>query len=360
MGFGSFFKDFAGGLVNNTPFLGDMAQRGWLGPMNESAADHNKRRKERGLPPLAPEQITVANLFSNLSREQQKDLLLNNPSIETPLGSQLYDPTTNTISLTESDFTRDQRLRQQALAENLSNQLADSNLTSVDPSSIFNEGAELFAPEFEKQRKRLDQRLADQGIAQGSEAYNDELNRLEESQGIQLRQLARESVATTESQRAARFNEISSLLGTQQVGGVNFGQFQPGFSGLDLFGAEQASLNRAFQASQNSADRRAARNQAIMGALGQMGSAGIQAGAAAMMASDERLKKNIKHVGESPDGFKVVEFEYIDNTYGDGTFRGVIAQDIQDIIPDAVITDPDTGYKRVDYSKIDVNFEKVS
>jgi hypothetical protein len=69
---------------------------------------------------------------------------------------------------------------------------------------------------------------------------------LQQSQGRQLQQLSFESVQTAEAQRSARFNELASLLSQAQVGGVGFGQFQPQFSGLDLFGAEQAGLNRAF------------------------------------------------------------------------------------------------------------------
>ena len=127
--------------------------------------------------------------------------------------------------------------------------------------------------------------MADQGIPRGTEAHTKELNRLEKSHGSQLSALQRESVATSEAQRAARFNEISSLLGQQQVGGVGFGGFQPQASGLDLFGAEQAGLNRQFQAQQASKDRSVAQRAAIIGAVGSVGAAGARA------LSDRRLKE---------------------------------------------------------------------
>lgn len=309
----------------------------------------NKKRKEQGQSPLTQEQITTANLFSKLSPEQQKDLLLNNPNIVTSLGEQRFDPLTNTITLTESPFVKSQRERQEALAAQLSGSLT-GELPSTDPSARFEEGRELFAPAFQEQREQLEQQLADQGLPRGSEAFNRELNRLEQSQGRQLQELARESVATSEAQRQARFNEISSLLGQQQVGGVGFGQFSPQFSGLDLFGAEQAGLNRAFQAEQARKQRSAAQRQALIGALGQLGSSAIE-------ASDLRLKENIEKVGYSESGIPIYEFDYINKSIGNGRYRGAMAQDLLDINPDAVINN--NGFYMVNYDAIDVDFVRI-
>lgn len=222
---------------------------------------------------VTPEQITTANLFSKLSPEQQKDLLLNNPNIVGPGGMQIYDPLTNTVRIEESPFQQEQRGRQEALAKSLSSQLQGIELPDTDPSARFEQGRQLLEPAFTEQREQLEQSLADRGIPAGSEAYARELGRLESSQGRQLQQLSFESVQTAEAQRSARFNELASLLGQAQVGGVGFGQFQPQFSGLDLFGAEQAGLNRAFQAEQARKDRSATQRAALIGGLGKIGSA---------------------------------------------------------------------------------------
>jgi len=84
-----------------------------------------------------PEQITTANLFSKLSPEQQKDLLLNNPNIVGPGGMQIYDPLTNTVRIEESPFQQEQRGRQEALAKSLSSQLQGIELPGTDPSARF-------------------------------------------------------------------------------------------------------------------------------------------------------------------------------------------------------------------------------
>jgi hypothetical protein len=222
-----------------------------------------------------PEQIATANLFKNLTPEQQKDLLLNNPNIVGPGGRQIYDPLTNTVRIEESPFQQEQRGRQEALAKSLSSQLQGIELPSTDPSARFEQGRQLLEPAFTEQREQLEQSLADRGIPAVSEAYARELDRLQQSQGRQLQQLSFESVQTAEAQRSARFNELASLLGQAQVGGVGFGQFQPQFSGLDLFGAEQGQLNRAFQAEQARKDRRATQRAALIGGLGKLGSAAI-------------------------------------------------------------------------------------
>lgn len=364
MGFGSSLKRVAtgvatGGLSEVGNFLGGggggNAAIGFaLGGASGAGlgALLSSQREAAGGAPLEREQITTANLFRNLSQQQQADLLVNNPNIETPQGMQLFDPLTNTIRLEESEFQKAQRGRQEGLAAGLSGQLG-GQLPGTDPSSRFEEGRALLQPQFQEDRERLSQQLADQGLPIGSDAHTKELNRLEASHGQQLQSLAFNSVQTTEAQRSARFNEISSLLGQQQVGGVGFGQFQPQSSGLDLFGAEQAGLNRQFQAEQASKDRKAAQRAALIGAAGKLGGAGI--GAA---FSDRRLKENIKEVGTSDNGISIYEFDYIDKKHGYGRYRGVMAQEIKQDHPDAIITNKD-GIMAVDYSLLDVDFTEV-
>jgi hypothetical protein len=73
--------------------------------------------------------------------------------------------------------------------------------------------------------------------------------------------------------------------------------------------------------------------------------------------SDSRLKKNIKRVGTSPSGIPIYEFEYKNSKlYGGGVFRGVLAEQAP---KKAIMTAPN-GYKMVNYSLIDVAFERVN
>ena len=70
--------------------------------------------------------------------------------------------------------------------------------------------------------------------------------------------------------------------------------------------------------------------------------------------SDIALKENIELVGKSESGINIYEFDYKDKLHGEGRYRGVMAQEV----PDASIRHEE-GYLTVDYSKVDVNFERI-
>ena len=71
--------------------------------------------------------------------------------------------------------------------------------------------------------------------------------------------------------------------------------------------------------------------------------------------SDRKLKKDINLTGQSPSGLNIYSFKYKDESFGIGTYQGVMADEIPSY---AVISHPD-GYDMVDYSKIDVDFIKI-
>jgi hypothetical protein len=72
--------------------------------------------------------------------------------------------------------------------------------------------------------------------------------------------------------------------------------------------------------------------------------------------SDIRMKENIEAIGWLPNGLPVYSWEYKpefkDDEYcGHGKFVGVMAHEVEKVIPDAVITRSD-GFKMVDYTKV--------
>ena len=82
--------------------------------------------------------------------------------------------------------------------------------------------------------------------------------------------------------------------------------------------------------------------------------AGLQGTGVGMPGSDRRLKRNIKKIRKSASGLNIYSFEYIDESYGKGTYEGVMSDEIP---AEAVINV--NGYDRVDYSKIDVEFKQI-
>jgi hypothetical protein len=140
-------------------------------------------------------------------------------------------------------------------------------------------------------------------------------------------------------------NTLSALRTGAQVQNPSFVNVpqQATTSGADMLGASQMGYNaqmgnfNAQQAAQQNF------NQGLMG----LGGAGI------MAMSDIRTKENIKQIHWLPNGLPVYEYEYKAEfkdhpLAGHGKFVGVMAQEVEMVQPEAVITNAD-GYKMVNY-----------
>ena len=93
----------------------------------------------------------------------------------------------------------------------------------------------------------------------------------------------------------------------------------------------------------------------VLSAATQIGAAAASAAPAAAAASDRKVKDNVSYVGTSPSGLKVYEFDYKFGLGPSGRYRGVMA----DEIPRSAVVPQLGWYDRVDYSKIDVDFERI-
>jgi len=74
-------------------------------------------------------------------------------------------------------------------------------------------------------------------------------------------------------------------------------------------------------------------------------------------ASDLGLKENIVRIGEHPLGIGLYLFDYKPEyraEWGHGRQFGVMAQEVETVMPEAVCTHPD-GYKMVYYGMLDIN-----
>jgi hypothetical protein len=138
-------------------------------------------------------------------------------------------------------------------------------------------------------------------------------------------------------------NEVSALMGAS--GGVSAPQFA-NYSSVNVNPTDYAGITQqGYQNQQQIYQQKMQRQNAALGSI--FGTAG-QLGGAAIMASDRRLKKGIKAIGELANGIKTYVF-----TYMGGTIKqfGVMADEVIKVIPDAVIIRPD-GYMMVDYRKV--------
>ena len=157
----------------------------------------------------------------------------------------------------------------------------------------------------------------------------------------------------------AKQEQANQMAAAQQAASIQSQKVAGAGAARDLQSTKVSEqLSMAGQRKQAADDARAKATEDIMSGVGQMG----QAAATAMDPtsgipglSDRKSKKNIKLIGYSPSGLKIYIFEYIDKSFGDGFFQGVMSDEIPQT---AVIKHPD-GYDRVDYSKLDVEFKKA-
>lgn len=210
-------------------------------------------------------------------------------------------------------------------------------------------------PEVKIAREGLDQRLANQGITMGSDAYATEHRRLEDqlsrqseqnlqgsfaegrAQGGFQAQLRQQGIAEEAQRRGISINEMNAIISGQQVANPQM----PGFSQAGVaaapnyLGAAQSEGNYNMGANQ----QKQAGSQALWGDVASA------AGTGAMLfaMSDERLKWNIRRIGTHHLGVGIYEY---DAAWGHEV--GVIAQEVQKVRPDLVARHS-TGFLMVNY-----------
>ncbi|RAK51193.1 tail fiber domain-containing protein [Phenylobacterium soli] len=130
-------------------------------------------------------------------------------------------------------------------------------------------------------------------------------------------------------------NQLSSLLGMSQVSMPTGVQYTPSqVAPTDVLGAY--ALNQQGQIA--NAQAKQAASSGLMGGLFSLGSA-------ALMASDARLKTDVRFLRRRKDGVKLYAYRY---KWGGPERVGVIAQELKRVRPDLVVRGAD-GYLRVNY-----------
>ena len=175
----------------------------------------------------------------------------------------------------------------------------------------------------------------------------------QEAQNEKLRAQGEESLQAKEMQLTQMEMAESARVQNAEAQGKAF-----------VYGAQEsrdvATLDRmSGQESQARADMANAQT-AQQAATGALGSGAFAEGGSLNPPpppppSDRRLKTDIIKIGESPSGLNIYSFEYIDISFGEGTYSGVMS----DEIPKEAVTKGNDGFDRVDYSQLDVEFKKI-
>lgn len=163
-------------------------------------------------------------------------------------------------------------------------------------------------------------------------------NQQQDAAGFQ-NNAAQQELARQIALRQQPLNEANALRTGAQV---NLPAFNPYYTGGNAAAAPIMDGGLASGAAANNAyNQQVAGNNALWGAAATVGSA-------ALMASDMNLKKNIERVGEHPSGVGRYVWDWKD---GSGSEVGVLAQELQQVRPDAVGRMP-SGHLGVAYGLI--------
>lgn len=240
----------------------------------------------------------------------------------------------------------------------------------------------LLQPQLDQQQQTLQSQLANQGVAQGSNAYNNAQRTFTQSQNQAYADILANAQTgvnqAIQGQTALRQEPIqeagaaASLLGTginqsaqlqqlplQEAQTLLSGGYvqQPTYAGtsqtaapnvLGAYGQQQQIEEANYQSALQ-------QQQGLFGDIGGLAGTVLGAPSTSLIGSwlsDERLKTDIKQVGSlmQPGGKEIPlkTFRY----YGDPVRRlGFVAQDAEDANPDAV-WQHSSGYKGVRYAKV--------
>lgn len=225
-------------------------------------------------------------------------------------------------------------------------------------------------PQFDRDQNALEQKLVNQGLMPGSEAWNQalgDMNRAKTDARLAIDSAALGQAAQMygleESGRNSRINEIAMLrsqplnelaamLTGSQVQNPQFVNTPvTGVANTDVAGPIYAN----YQGALNNYNQRQASGNGFMSGLFNLGGSlgagflGSEAGSAALagLFSDRRLKKNVSKIGELSNGLNLYEYEYI---WGGGRKVGVMADEVKAVLPSAVFNVG--GFDAVDYNKV--------
>ena len=220
------------------------------------------------------------------------------------------------------------------------------------------------APQISQQRELMTNQLANSGIPVGSQAWQTaQMNQAQKENdllaanttqgfntGLAANQQAYNQALTNYNMP---LNTLSALRSGSQVQNPTFQNVpqQATTAGADVLGASQMGYNAQMGGFNAANAAQSNFNSGLMGLGGTLGAAALMA-----PASDIRMKENIEKVGKMANGLNIYTYEYKpefrnDPFAGHGKHIGVMAQEVEEIMPEAVITRLD-GYKMVNYGAL--------
>lgn len=325
--------------------------------------------------PPDPKKVAQAQADANIKTAQEQARLAMTGQV-TPFGSVQYvaDPTSPSGYRAVTQFSPEQQallgqsqdLQAQygGIAGEQLGRVGDTFATPFDLSAA--RGTEIsdiqrtfLDPQWDQRSKAMEADLLNRGIRPGSEQYETAMRQLSQQRDdsynamfLDAWNMANQAALT---ERNIPIQDLLALGGNASPGGVQpvggAPTPTPGVAPTDIIGPTYASYNAQMQNSANQMGGLFGLGSSLLGGWAQAGFPG--ASAAIGMLSDRRTKTKIRKIGDDPRGWGVYLFEYaLDGLKKLGTQIGFMADEIEKKRPDAVITDPATGLKLVNYDAL--------
>lgn len=276
--------------------------------------------------PQYSQEITLSPLGQqNLDNQQKQDAILSN------LGFGLADQAKESLGTSLGNFDDNRQAAQDAL---------------------YRRQASYLAPQYANMQSDLNVRLANQGIGQGSEAWNRAQDELARQRTFAYQQ-AQDSAISGGGAEQQRAQALAAQLRTQPLNELNALRSGTQVTNPSIAAPGQSNAQTADLAglvSNNYNQQLASYNNQVSGAWGALGAGlgalGTAAGGGAF--SDRRLKRDIARLGATAAGIPIYAFRYL---WSNVRHIGVMAQDVLKVAPEAVITDA-SGFYAVRYDMV--------
>jgi len=328
--------------------------QGWLNALNQYGPQGSVVYNQIGTQRVGDKDVPRFSQTTTLSPEQQRqyDLQQSLQQKALGLGSGVLDNVGNAVS---QPFNLDGIPA-----------APGSNDFTADRDLVVNSLLERNQPQMDRQRAALETQLANQGVMPGSKAFQarmDDIGRQENDFRLSAinaggaeqsrlfgmgSQAHNQAISDRTLQRSQPINEYATLLGLGgQVQAPNSQGYQPGqLANTDVVGPMNTQYQGQLAGWNANNQARQSTFNSLAGAAGTLGGAWIM--------SDARLKTDITPMGWE-NGYPVYHFRY--KSEPDAVYRGVMAQDIIALKPDAVMSDGE--YLAVNYDKLGLEMARV-
>lgn len=307
--------------------------------------------------------------YNNLAREQgdiqaemlQRQTLANRPNQSSPFASSGWTmgadgQWTNQVGFT-GPLAGASNSAQQQLMQAMSSPLSFSSLPGVSSGdaarqqgieAAYGQASSRLDPRFARAKEDERTRLLNQGLSEGSEAYNQAMGQLGMQENDAYNQALFSAVGQGQSAGDSIFRQDMARRGMgmeemlrQRAQPLMELQGMQGLLGQQGFmGAGQGQAPNLLAAAMGYDNARLRGHEAQQQFLSELISAGVQGGAAAGQAiamCDERAKVDVARLPEEAvPGVPLATFRYAEGMGPPGLHLGVIAQDLEKVYPEAV------------------------